>query len=379
MSGSVLFMTNGGNWSMLNIKKKVLACLLTGILFMASFGSFVDFAQAKEPKTPELSLNESYEMASKNDVSLKSNDLSLRQNKYRLDEAMDDIDGTSYYSEALELSYFSANLDYANSKQAKENALALLEYQVVEGYYKLKVAIDNVDLTEKKMKKAMSDLKAAQAKMQVGLLSEAELTVFKNAYSSAKNNNKLALEELNSAYINFNSLVGLDSEDLPKLTDDISFEIFTVDNLQAEVSKAQDNSYDLAKAQNTKSLAEEKLRYILYDYKDSKYDVENVEYSIEQIKKNLEDTVLTMYSDIKALEEQYTLTEISISNAKENYRVTKVKYDAGMCTENDLIVAQTTLVTAENALVNIASGHELKVAYFKYLTGKNILNLDSDK
>lgn len=364
---------------MLNIKKKVLACLLTGILFMASFGSFVDFAQAKEPKTPELSLNESYEMASKNDVSLKSNDLSLRQNKYRLDEAMDDIDGTSYYSEALELSYFSANLDYANSKQAKENALALLEYQVVEGYYKLKVAIDNVDLTEKKMKKAMSDLKAAQAKMQVGLLSEAELTVFKNAYSSAKNNNKLALEELNSAYINFNSLVGLDSEDLPKLTDDISFEIFTVDNLQAEVSKAQDNSYDLAKAQNTKSLAEEKLRYILYDYKDSKYDVENVEYSIEQIKKNLEDTVLTMYSDIKALEEQYTLTEISISNAKENYRVTKVKYDAGMCTENDLIVAQTTLVTAENALVNIASGHELKVAYFKYLTGKNILNLDSDK
>ncbi len=370
---------------MKNVKKKFFAWACAGFMFTSSVMTCLGAtgAEAKEPAEPELTLAEAYEMAVKNSNSLKATDLTADQTweardsaSKRLETDLDipaDSSIASDSSAALERSYDQTDLSYRSAQKNKEDQLRSLQLDVFSEYIAIEMAKENVRLAEEKVNEAFSAVKVARVKAEVGVLSAPELLVAENNYKNAVNSQNVALESLNKAYVTFNNVVGLWPEDLPQLTDKITFEPLEVDNLEAEVSRATTTSYSIWQLVQNIDLAKQNLRYSTSDYKVDKYDVDIAERQVAAGKKTLEQNVRTMYSEIKTLEEQYSIAEKSLDTAKESYRVAKVQFEAGLATKDDLVKAETTLCEAENSLLNIAYNHELQKASFMILTGRDII------
>lgn len=328
-------------------------------------------AWAKDPATPELTFQQALDRAKSQSEALKSSQYDIDKGEKVRDHLQTKMlfaptSPTTVEAERWFTSYVQSDLNWEMAKRsygAQEDILVMQTYQTYDG---LLQALEKVKVTEAQLKNAEWKNRVAGVSYKVGMLDKMGLIQAGAAVEMAKSDHESAREALNDTYQKFNQLVGLWPEDRPVLVDNPSFEKIKIDNLDVEVERAVVASPNVWLSQKQINLA--KLTLDLYDltsinniepYSAKKYDVDKAKISAADTEEQTRILVRTIYYKVVQLEEQYASAQERLTVAEESLRVARVKYEVGVSTQSDVLGAETDLALAKQALIDIASQHEI--------------------
>ncbi|KAF1086036.1 Outer membrane efflux protein [Sporotomaculum syntrophicum] len=362
------------------------------VMFLAMIMVFLGTASAalaKEPATPQLTIEDVMRMAVENSTALKSGNLAKDQAWEARKDAADDVSlrpsgGGGPVNEKAESSFTklmqTSNRYLTQSKllQQEEKNVKLDAYQK---YISVLISQEKIKNAEITLAKDQLAERLAKICAQVGTISNPEMVAAQSTVQASAAALQEAIENLDKAYVELNAVIGLWPEDRPILQDEIAFETFKVDNINAEASRAETSSEALWSLQQLVNLQKMDLSYFRYgpgsgalsSYDIEKIDVDIAELNVEEARKEVRNGVFTLYKDIQAAEEQYNKVNAAIKLMEETLRVAKVKYDVGMATAMDIKTSEAELASYETNLALLKYQHAILVANFKNLTGKELV------
>lgn len=346
--------------------------LLAVLTFLFSLSS-VAWA---DPATPQLTFQQAVDKAKENSKSLQSASYDVDRSyevRKNAGDNMDFIPAEGSQNPTADRAYtglVQADLSWQMSMRslsAQEDTVVMQVYQLYDGILQ---GQGKVEAAEKQLKNAERQRTVTDANVRVGILSKMSLIQAQSAVESAKSGLEAAKKSLDDTYQKFNQLVGLGTGDRPVLTDMPVFSVLDIDDLEAAVSRAVDASPTSWLKDQQIDLA--KINLDLYNWNDKtgdpydakKIDVSKAVLSAQDTKDQLAKMVRTLYYNIKQLEDQYASAQESVKVAEETLRVTRVKFDAGMAIEPDVIAAEATLAQAKQSLVDINCQHDILVFAF---------------
>lgn len=338
----------------------------------------VPAAMAKEPSSPEMTVQQALEKAIVNSRSLQT--------------AKDDIDRAyevrQFYSDkvnyipsgesspGVERTFTSAVSNDINWQMAKRSYAAQedsVAMQVYKAYDNLLQDMEKVKVNELLLKNADWKRRMADVSYKVGVLDMMGLVQANSNLSKAKSDYEASKKALADDYQIFNQLVGLWPEDRPILVDRPVFKKLIIDNLDAEVERAVESSPSVWLKDQSIDLA--KLTLELFDltnpaksepYTAKEIDVEKAKIAAKDKKEQTRQLVRTIYYKMVQLEDQYTSTQEKIKLSDEALRVARIKYDVGMATQGDVYTAEANLAQDRKSLLDISSQCEiLSIAFRK--------------
>jgi outer membrane protein TolC len=335
-------------------------------------------AVAREPLTPELTVEMAVERALYQDSSLKKAKKDLDRAGEVKDYLADKIDfipskpvpSSDAESRILNLTQAEISRNMARrTYTAKEDAVVLSVYQAYNEILKSqeKVRVAEITLKNKQWLKQM-----AYAGQRAGTVDALGIVMAETNWAGAKTSLESAQKALEDAYQKFNQLVGLWPEDRPVLVDLPELSPMNVSDLDVEINAVVTSSPTVWLANQSVELAE--LTKRLYDftnvsagepYKVKEIDVEKSKVAAGDVKDQLAKQLRTMYYSAKQLEEQYAGTKESVRLAEENLRVAKIKYDVGIATKTEIMNAELTLEQARQGLLEIECKHQILAMAFK--------------
>lgn len=352
--------------------------LFTWGVFLLVFYLLIPIAFAKEPATPELTMQQAVARAI-----IVSN--ALKSAKYDIDRGYEvrqfAADKVKYIptgpaTPEAEMAFqglLQADLSWQMAKKiyaTQEDTIIMAVYQ---NYYRVKQAQEKVNAAKLAVESADWQYRMTVLGHQVGVASRQILIQARCNLAGAKANMEAGQQSLEDAYQKFNQLVGLWPEDRPVLVDRPAFSLMAVDNLYTETERAIEGSPTVWLTKRNIDLARISLN--LYNFADPyrkepyearKIDVNKAEVSFSDIRDQTKKLVRTLFYTIRQLEEQYAGTEESVKVAEESLRVVQVKYRVGMATRAEVVTAEASLSKAEQALLDLTCQHEvLKLTFRK--------------
>lgn len=346
--------------------------LLTTFSLMLLFSSV---AWANNPATPEISFQQAVEKAKENSKALQNANYDVDRSYKVRENAGDDVvfipsEASTSSADRAITGLVQADINWQSSKRtlsAQEDSVVMQVYQLYDGIIQgqAKVQVAEVQLKSAERQRTVTD-----ANVRVGILNRMSLIQAQSTVETAKSTLETAKKSLADTYQKFNQLIGLNPEDRPALVDIPIFNELNVDDLEAAVSRAIDASPTVWLKEQQIDLA--KLNLDLYKWNDSssdpydakKIDVNKAEVTAQDTKDSMAKLVRTLYYNIKQSEEQYPSAQESVKVADENLRITRVKYEAGMAIEPDVIAAEAALAQAKQTLINIVCQHDTLVYAF---------------
>lgn len=336
-------------------------------------------AQAKEPATPELTLNEAICRALEHSLSLQMAQLDIEKKEALREQAAQEVTftpimGAGGYSPAYEAAWYNllgTDLQWQMSKKSYAAAEDSLVLDVCQQYWNVLEAEDGVQVAELGLKKAETAVRNAQFMALAGILSQADLTAVKMQLEQAKSNLAAAQTKLNSAYESFNRLVGLWPEDRPVLTEEPSYSPVEVTSIQHEVSRVLETSPEIWKTEHLTTLAQWNLsmpytagRYTPYEARRA--ELEAAELTAAQARELTEKIVRSLFNSLQNIEETIAATKGQITLAEERARVAQVKFDAGLFTQSEILTAKLEVAQAQASLDKLIRQYAyLKMAFQK--------------
>lgn len=334
-------------------------------------------AQAKEPATPELSLNRAIELAIQHAESVtkaaKEVDRTEEWRKYR-SEQLDYTPTEPPGNAKVEVAWaqlLSADLSWRMSKKsltAEQDKVAL---DTCKKYFDVLAAQNKVRSAEAALDSARRQLQVARALYNVGMATQAALTGAEAQYQAAQATLNAAQNDLDKAYVLLNQLVGLWPEDRPVLTDKVDFKALQITNLDYEVVKVLESCPTVWLAQETVTMKKYLEDMTLYTgeyrpYQARKIEVEQAELDALTTKEMFERITRSLYYGVKNLEELYAGAEQGVWAAEENLKVVKAKYEVGLATAAEVAAAEKSLAEAQYTAYNLACQHAyMKLAFEK--------------
>lgn len=354
--------------------RRFLTIIIISLILAFGFAGAQAWA-AKEPASPEFTLEQAVEKAKANSQTLKSMKYDIERGYAVRQYVGDKLDFTPLEASGTEAdtvfkSLMSADLNWRTAKrsyEAQEDTIVMQTYKI---YYGLLQAIEDVKVAESQLENADWQHRVAAANYRVGLLNKMGMLEADAALAGAKANLEAANKALEDNYQKFNQLVGLWPEDRPVLVDKPSFNVVEIDNLDFEVAKAKAASPSIWLAQQKIDLA--KINLNLYSFNNAsepyvakQIDVTQTEIAVQDAAEQMDKLVRTLYYTIKQSEEQYASAQDSVKTAEESLRVVKVKYDVGMATLAEVRAAEAALAKAEKSLFDLACQHEILALAFQ--------------
>ncbi|RKO65652.1 TolC family protein [Desulfofundulus salinus] len=350
--------------------------ILTVLILIASL-LVPPFAWAKEPATPELTLNQAVALALAHSESVKKAEKEIDRTYEWREERADQLD---YVPTAppgnpkVEIAWsnlLAADLTWRMAKKsltAEQDKVAL---DACKKYWDVLKAQEKVRAAEEGLKKADWELRRARANFQVGMIPQADLVAAEAGLARAKAALEAAKNDLDNAYASFNRLVGLWPQDRPVLVDGVNFAPLEVPDVNVEVGRivAESPTVWLANEKVTLQKYYEDMMFYTGEYRPyqvRKIEVEQAELEAASTRKMMEEITRSLYYNAKSLEESYQALQEGVKTAEENLRVTKVKYDVGMATRAEVAAAEAALAEAKQKALEIACQHAyLKLAFEK--------------
>ncbi|SHJ27768.1 TolC family protein [Desulfofundulus thermosubterraneus] len=350
--------------------------ILTVFILIASL-LVPPFAWAKEPATPELTLNQAIALALAHSESVKKAEKEIDRTYEWREERADQLDyvpTTPPGNPMVEIAWsnlLAADLTWRMSKKsltAEQDKVAL---DACKKYWDVLKAREKVRAAEEGLKKADWELRKARANFQVGMIPQAALVAAEAGLAQARAALEVAKNDLDNAYAAFNRLVGLWPQDRPVLVDGVNFNPLQVSDVETEVGRIVDESPTVWLASEKVTLQKyyEDMMFYTGEYRPyqvRKIEVEQAELDAATARKMMEEITRSLYYSAKSLEESYQALQEGVKTAEENLRVTKVKYDVGMATRAEVAAAEAALAEAKQKALEIACQHAyLKLAFEK--------------
>ncbi len=156
-------------------------------------------------------------------------------------------------------------------------------------------------------------------------------------------------------------MVGYESTTRVNVSNDLRFEEYVEDDLEAHIRWAINKSPSILNLEKQIDLAKTGVRFYVFNAGGTPYDAEEIDVTLarinlEQAKKALEEGLRTAYNSILTLEENQNKLLLAVEDAKNNLNLAKSNYEVGLITELQLKSAELALESAEmNVLDNIAT------------------------
>ena len=351
-------------------------CAVLMILMTVIFSAGV--VMAKEPATPEVSLQEAVDRALELSKSLKMAELEKDKASEQRGDAQKEVKytPTGMVNPEIESAYatlLQSELNYQIKSKSYSALQEDIQQQVVDKYSTVLSAREARGNAQAAYKKAEWDKRMSQLKLQVGILSQLDMTGVNTTFEQKQSALVQAEQDLGKAYVEFNALTGFWPEDRPQLVTDISYEPINVTSFTAEVNRAIDNNPDVWAALQNVTIERQDLRMALQPYDIEKIEIEMAELSADEAEDELEKQLILLYHDIVSLEGGIKAAEQGISAAEEALEAAQLKVDIGMGTEGDLLQAEANLKSAKSTLVGLKASHSAAMAAYFNLTSRDVL------
>jgi len=333
-------------------------------------------AFADEAAVQELTLQQAVSKALANSRSLRVSEYQIQLAQEDRDSAAEAVDfiptgqTTPEAEKAFnnlvqkDLSLQAAKKDY----QAAQDSVVISVYQAYYGVLEAEAALE---AAQQAVDQAELQYRGTALKYQFGAASKLQLMQDNDSYESARQAYATAEKTLADSYEKLNQLVGLQPADRPVLTDQPGFSPLEIDSLEAEIARVLEKSPTVWKAQ--KAVDQAKIALDIYSYGPAEtHTYEGMEISISIAEENARaaeesaaQSLRSLYSNIRQLEESHAGLERKLATAEENLRMTELKYQYGRASRIDLIAARSTVAQSKQALLEAECQHAILVTAFK--------------
>lgn len=334
-------------------------------------------ARAKEPATPEFTINESITRSLAQSKSVLNATKEIEKTEAMRDYRSDQLSytptgtpGTAAIESAWS-SLLTADLNWQMSKKSLTDEEDSVVMDTCQKYWNIQVSQGAVETAKQALKQAEFDLNKAKVSQKVGLITNEALFAAEAKLASAKTALEKAQNNLETAYVAFNQIVGLWPEDRPVLTDKLTFTLMEDIDIDNIVAKAVENSPAvwLAKEKvNLQKLSESMMFFSgsYTPYQARKIDVEQAVADSVSAKEAIEIMTRNLYYSLRTLEANYPSAVQAVKLAEENLRVSELKLQAGMAVKADVAASEANLAQAKQTLLELMKNH----AYYKLALDK---------
>lgn len=356
--------------------RKLSVCLIALVL---ATGLFLPVAEALPDNSGmALTLEEAISLALQNDKGVKKAESEIERTGALRDEASKALSFTpvegGVYDPQFEVSWnklLSADLSWQMSKKTLTSTKDALVLKVCKSYWDVQVAEMKLATTEKLTQQALINLQNTRNRLMFGAASPSSLNEAEMQLKQAQSNEITARHGLEDAYNAFNQLLGLNSNDQPRLTDSPAYEPLEVTNIDHEVQRVIEESPSVWLAQQKVTLAKWAADLMYFSGGYTPYEVRQIELDQAELdaasaKELLAEVTRSLYYQAKSLQERYDAAREALKMAQEKLRVAQVKYAIGMVTKAEVVDAEVEVANAQEVIEEIIRNHAyLKMAFEK--------------
>ncbi|MGD0152990.1 MAG: TolC family protein [Thermacetogeniaceae bacterium] len=362
--------------------KLVMALLLSGLLMTWGAGAVLaDVSSGVATGVQkQLTLQQAVNMGIATSPSLISSSYSIDQAKSKVDQQTEPITGlsnlagfiptgsTSADIEKAFNSLVSSNLNWQQAKKEYQASQDSVTYSVYRNYYAILQDEAALDVAQQSFNLADLQKRITNLKYQTGGASQYDVIQENQSYAAAQTNLDTAKANLNTDYVKFNQLVGLAPDDRLVLTDQPSFTPLVIGSLDAEVSRVLAVDPAISSAENTVSEQQDALSIVSQDPAANMADRDTLgtaQQGLISAQNSAAQNERTLYHSIIALESKQDSLQQALTTAEANLKITQLKYDVGLANKVDLATAQSSLTSAQLALLGNVVSHQLNVMSFE--------------
>jgi len=350
--------------------KKIVHSLLLVLLFIAMI---TPLAYAQDGNV--ITLDQAIDMATKHSNSIKQMEYDIEKGEEYQKAALNNL---SYIPSgpaepqvaAAWTAALNTQISLQMAKKSKEVERDKIALNVFNEYTGVLQATKDLELAELKYEKAKKDWQITLLSYDCGLISQSQLKLAESGQKAAQASYELAKKEVENAYQNFNSLIGLSLNERPLLLDAIEYTPIGIADLDHEIARIMNGNPAIWLAEQQISLAE--IQLDLYNWADplrepyevKKINIEKAELTAADGKQQMKDALYSLHKAIVQLEDSYAIACEALKMAQEDFRVKEVQYELGMLSKQDYMASKLALTEAENNLNKIVYQHESLIQTF---------------
>jgi len=255
-------------------------------------------------------------------------------------------------------SYELAELQYESFLASKESAEKTVAYNVMNLAYTIDEINKTIPLLEKTVEKQENDVRIAEVKVGLNMITQNDLDSAKATLGSTKLQLDSVKSTLTSLEISLKSLMGFDIlQDLEITLPEYEFKVLEVENLAETIDNSLGTNSSAILANITYKQKEQQYilatetyfletREAIKDAKKSFSDAESrLNNSVNSVKQNL----LLLYQEVKRNEQETILAKEDYEQLQRQNKQMEVMYELDMITKHDFDAFQIALMNAENA------------------------------
>lgn len=304
--------------------------------------------------TVSLDLARAQELAVQNNLDLRAAILDYEHAKLNFQKAQGELLASpSRIAQAqAEAALFSAQRRY-------EQAVQDLQAKVMQAYYAVRNAEEQLHLAEQNLQQTQIQLEAVKAKRAEGLASPVDLLSAERSLLQAEISTRAAKTERELASLRLAAILGQPEGTQFVFTDqsDLQFEPLTL-SLEEAIASANKTSTQLQQLEVARDVArlQEKAAEIDETSRLQREILVNrrvrAELDLEQARQQLQIQVRQQYYALQQKAEQIKVAEKSRQVAEETYRVTKLRHEQGLEVDAVLQRAASDLQRAQQAEID---------------------------
>lgn len=365
------------------MKKKWLWGIVSVFLIVLATAG-VTFGDNAAPETKSLSLNQAMEIALKDNSQVELAALGVEKAKLALEQAEfakkkmlnalpnpERKDQTAAYT--IDVAPVKAQSGKVIAETSKDYIDRSIKFGVETAYYGVLRAEKMLEVSQASFKRAQEQLKQAEAKFKAGTVAKIEVISAEAQLKSAEAAANEAKTGVEKAQMALNQTLNLNLDTPIKLTDKFTFT--PAEEIDAEKVFQEMTEKDLSYVSSREGYNMNKINFDYHQkyytkntfkYREAEYAFKESEVNLSNAKTSLQLNIKSAYLDMKTAEDNYQVLTKSLEQAKEAYRLAKLRFDVGMATGYDILGAETSLKQADLALLNALYNYNLAKAKFTY-------------
>lgn len=326
---------------------------------------------ATDRKENVLTVDEAVKKAIDYSPTLKTLSENNVLNEVEADDTHTDLVWATEYVEVTNL-----NVEFKNLMKSIKNYDTNVEIQkekirlnVIELFAGIISAEDNVSMYEEQLELNERELKIAQVKKSLGLMSDSEYNALVVDNNSLKNSKQSIEAALTQAYISLNRLLGQNVDTKYTVELNIDYEPLGQVDLDYEMIKASTSSQTIKELEDAAEIAQYQVDVYSSEYSNDKKEAK--ENNLSQATRNLSDAKAEMaanvkntYNSIQTAENTYTNNLATLEQQKKELEIKKLQLSSGKITRLEYDKAEHSIKELENTIRQGVYSHYILVCKF---------------
>ena len=344
-----------------------------------------------EPTVYNITLDEAIEMAYKDNVEIRANELEQYGDeksiavanlaKKSANSTLNNLPASSSLAVSSNFQLYLTRDGYYLEAQRAALRIAqkqadkiknTIAYNVTNSYYNLVLCSKLVNAAQNSYNLAAENQRFVEKQLALGMVAQLD---YRNACLATQSSaNALASYKLNRdiACDNLKILLNIDGENCTvNPTDDIECAEY-ISNVEKDIESAMESRFDLYSLMENRALAEQYFEHAkalteksaeyntaYASYIKADYNYTNTKKLIALSIRQADNAMITASSDMEVAKSKYEITQ-------SEYESSKLKYELGMITNTDLTEAINSLYQAQVSYANAKLNYRMAVEKYKY-------------